>query len=128
MGGEKEGLRGRAGIADADRVENRRHQEDEPAVAVEGLDEIEDRMGFECIEDAYGIPHVEPARDLHRFVPEPAERRGHRLELNENVELVRFRLLAHGIEQNGNAHDDLTRGGAPLHAPSAPSRNGECGR
>ena len=109
VGGEKEGLRGRAGVRDAHRVENRRHEEDEPSVAVETFDEIENRVGLERVESVDDAPaRPELQGTFTDSCPRRPSDARHRLELNENVELVRLRLLADRIEENRNAHDGLT--------------------
>jgi hypothetical protein len=100
----------------------------EPPIAVEALDEVENDIGLEPFQRADGLLHVQVAGNLHRFVAEAPEGRRDRLELDENVELVGLGLLAYRIEENRNTHDRLTARSAPSAAPGARRRTGECGR
>ena len=98
--GQEDRLGGRAGVAEADGVEQRRGQVNEPALAVDRFDEIDGEGRLQRDEAGAGGGEVEGQRHRDRGVAEPGQRPADPLGLDQDILLVRSGVGGDGAMQD----------------------------
>jgi len=108
--GEEDRLGGRAGVAEADGVEQGRREVDEPALTVDRFHEVDGEGRLQRDEAGAGGGEIERQRHRDRGIAEPGQRPADPRRLHQDILLVRAGVGRHG------AMEDRNLGATPFEA------------